>query len=346
MNSSTSTSPVSRDHPHLQQPFTPGIGLTNCHLQTVFPVFHRSKPWVRTQAQWLETPDGDRIALHTPVRLEDDPGRPIVLILHGLEGSVESPYIQGLIPALISAGFQVAVMHFRGCGGIPNRLPRAYHSGDSDDPRWLAGRLTAHYPNTPLMAVGYSLGGNVLLKWLGEDGDKSPLTAAVSVSAPLDLHLSSKQMNTGFSKVYQKHLLDSLKKSLTRKTRDLELARKMPPIDHPRAFSNFRHFDDHFTAPLHGFTGVDDYYTRASSLPLLSNIARPTCLIHALDDPFVSPKAVPTDSDVSASVTLAISKRGGHVGFVSGSLWKPVYWLESIIPAFLTAQVAAVTGKV
>ncbi|WP_231757378.1 hydrolase [Microbulbifer elongatus] len=326
--------------------FTPGIGLANCHLQTIFPVFHRAKPWVRTQAQWLDTPDGDRIALHTPARLADDRQRPIVLILHGLEGSVESPYVQGLMPALTAAGFQVAVMHFRGCGGVPNLLPRAYHSGDSEDPRWVAGRLRAHYPNTPLMAVGYSLGGNVLLKWLGEDGANSPLSAAVSVSAPLDLHLSSQQMNTGFSKVYQRHLLESLKKSLGRKARDPQLARQMPPLDRPRAFSNFRHFDDHFTAPLHGFRGVDDYYTRASSRPHLMDIARPTYLIHALDDPFVSPRAVPGASDVSPSVTLGISKRGGHVGFVSGSLWKPRYWLESAIPAFLKSQSPALFSRV
>ena len=339
MNTSTPTALNPAQSPTPTQAFKPGIGLANCHLQTIFPVFHRPKPWVRTQAQWLETPDGDRIALHTPVRLEDNPERPIVLVLHGLEGSVESPYIQGLMPALLSAGFQVAVMHFRGCGGIPNLLPRAYHSGDSDDPRWAASKLKDHYPNTPLMAVGYSLGGNVLLKWLGEDGESSPLSAAVSVSAPLDLHLSSQQMNTGFSKVYQKHLLDSLKDSLNRKAKDPALAQQMPPLNRPQAFSNFRHFDDHFTAPLHGFRGVDDYYTRASSRPHLINIARPTYLIHAVDDPFVSPKAIPTASDVSAAVTLGISKRGGHVGFVGGSLWKPRYWLEEAIPEFLKAQV-------
>ncbi|WP_460805081.1 hydrolase [Microbulbifer agarilyticus] len=328
------------DHP-TAQPFKPATGLANCHLQTIFPVFHRPKPWIRTQLQWFPTPDGDRIGLHTPARLTDDPTQPIVLVLHGLEGSVESSYIQGLMPALLSAGFQVAVMHFRGCGGIPNLLPRAYHSGDSEDPRWLTSKLAEHYPNTPLMAVGYSLGGNVLLKWLGEDGEKSPLTAAVSVSAPLDLHLSSRRMNTGFSRVYQKHLLDSLKKSLKRKAQDPAIAQAMPQLNAPRAFSNFRYFDDYFTAPLHGFRDVDDYYDRASSRPHLINIARPTYLVHAEDDPFVSPKAIPTSADVSGSVTLGISKRGGHVGFISGSLWQPRYWLEEAIPAFLRAQLTA-----
>lgn len=317
-------------------PFTPAIGLGNCHLQTIFSRFHRPEPWIRTQCQWLDTPDGDRLALHTPAQLVDDSTRPLVLILHGLEGSVESPYAQGLMHSLQAQNFQVAVMHFRGCGGIPNLLPRAYHSGDSEDPRWVAMQLRNRYPSTPLMAVGYSLGGNVLLKWLGEDGEGSPLTAAVSVSAPLDLHLSSRRMNSGFSRVYQKHLLDSLRESLSRKTLDPEMARQMPPLNAPHVFSNFRHFDDHFTAPLHGFSGVDDYYTRASSRPLLRKIAKPTLLIHAIDDPFVCPSAVPGPSDVSDQVTLAISQRGGHVGFISGALWKPQYWLESVIPDFLS----------
>ncbi len=236
--------------------------------------------------------------------------------------------------ALLAAGFQVAVMHFRGCGGVPNLLPRAYHSGDSADPRWLAGQLRERFPATPLMAVGYSLGGNVLLKWLGEDGAQSLLSAAVSVSAPLDLHASSRRLQQGFSKVYQRHLLSSLKESLRRKAKNPELASKMPRLDEARFFSSFRNFDDHFTAPLHGFRGVDDYYTRASSKPLLRQIEVPTLIIHAADDPFVCTSAIPEPHEISASVSLAISKQGGHVGFICGSLWRPEYWLETRIPQF------------
>ncbi|HEY8567988.1 hydrolase [Microbulbifer sp.] len=322
-------------------PFAPAVGLGNCHLQTIFPRFHRPQPWIHTQCQWLQTPDGDRIALHTPVKLVDDPERPLVLVLHGLEGSVESPYVQGIMQALLALRFQVAVMHFRGCGGVPNLMARAYHSGDSGDPRWLAAHLRDRYPNTPLMAVGYSLGGNVLLKWLGEDGGDSPLSAAVSVSAPLDLHASSRRMGQGFSKVYQRHLLNSLRQSLRKKALDPELARQMPALDEQRYFSDFRHFDDHFTAPLHGFLGVDDYYTRASSKPLLRHIRRPTLIIHAADDPFVCPSAIPTSDEVGSHVELDITSKGGHVGFVSGSVWRPVYWLEQRIPQFLAKQLLA-----
>ncbi|WGL17087.1 hydrolase [Microbulbifer bruguierae] len=318
------------------QPFSPAVGLGNCHLQTIFPRFHRPKPWIRTQCQWLATPDGDRLALHTPAPLVDTQERPIILVLHGLEGSVESPYVQGLMQALLAQDFQVAVLHFRGCGGIPNLLPRAYHSGVSEDPRWLASHLRDRYPNTPLMAVGYSLGGNVLLKWLGEDGADTPISAAVSVSAPLDLHASSRRMGQGFSKVYQRHLLNSLQQSLRKKALDPELARQMPALDDKRYFTDFRHFDDHFTAPLHGFRGVDDYYTRASSKPLLRLIQTPTLIIHATDDPFVCPSAVPSHIEISPNVELDITSKGGHVGFVSGSIWRPEYWLEQRIPQFLT----------
>ncbi|WP_078085010.1 hydrolase [Microbulbifer mangrovi] len=317
------------------QPFEPAIGLGNCHLQTIFPRFHRPKPWIRTQCQWLTTPDGDRLALHTPAALENDSKRPIVLVLHGLEGSVESPYVQGLMQSLLDNSFQVAVMHFRGCGGIPNLLPRAYHSGDSGDPRWLARHIREKFPDVPLMAVGYSLGGNVLLKWLGEDSDETLLSAAVSVSAPLDLHASSRRMGQGFSKVYQRHLLQSLKQSLRNKAQDPELARQMPVLNESRFFSDFRSFDHQFTAPLHGFSGVDDYYTRASSKPFLKSIRTPTLIVHAQDDPFVCPSAIPTSEEISRAVTLEVSKRGGHVGFISGSLWQPRYWLESRIPDFL-----------
>ena len=319
----------------MTEKFSPATGLGNCHLQTVFARFHRPKPWVDTHCHWHHTPDGDRLAVHTPQPLKDDPSHPLVLVLHGLEGSVTSPYAQGLMESLSGRGYQVAVMHFRGCGGIPNRLPRAYHSGDSGDPRWLIGELGKQLPNTPIMAVGYSLGGNVLLKMLGEDGEESPLSAAVAVSAPMDLHACSRRINSGLSRVYQRHLLKCLKESLQQKAVDPDLLAAMPRLDVAAHFANFRQFDDTFTAPLHGFRDVDDYYTRASSKPLLKDIRVPTLIIHAVDDPFICPSAIPAESEIGVQVELEVSERGGHVGFVSGSLWRPRYWLESRIPQFL-----------
>ncbi|WP_237065026.1 hydrolase [Microbulbifer guangxiensis] len=322
----------------MSEKFVPAIGLGNCHLQTLFPRINRPAPWIATREHWFETDDGDRLAMHTPRALFDSPRHPLVLLLHGLEGSVTSSYIQGMMQQLLERGLQVAVMHFRGCGETPNRLPRAYHSGDSDDPRWLAAKLTRLYPNTPLAAVGYSLGGNVLLKWLAEDGDSSPLVAGVAVSAPMDLHACSHRINRGFSRVYQRHLLESLRKSLNRKAQDPQLRAALPDITDKNLFADFRRFDDAFTAPLHGFRNVDDYYTRASSKPLLGHVRRPTLIIHAIDDPFICPSAIPGPGEVSDTVELAISANGGHVGFVAGSLWRPRYWLESRIPAFLAEQ--------
>ena len=319
----------------IESTFRPALGLRNCHAQTVFPTAHRRRSWLTCQQQWWATPDGDQLAMLTPQPLQDDPSRPLVLVLHGLEGSVHSPYVQGLMSALLAADFQVAVMHFRGCGGTPNKLPRAYHSGDSDDPRWLAEQLQQRYPSTPLMAVGYSLGGNVLLKWLGEDAQESPLIAAVAVSAPMDLAASSRRIRRGLSRFYQRHLLQSLKRSLQQKASDPALAAQLPALDNHRLFRNFQRFDDAFTAPMHGFDGVHDYYRRASSRPLLQAISVPTLIIHAKDDPFIGEDAIPSAAELSAHVQLELSQHGGHVGFVSGSLWRPEYWLEQRLPAFL-----------
>ncbi|GAA5523575.1 hypothetical protein Maes01_00123 [Microbulbifer aestuariivivens] len=325
----------------MSEQFIPATGLGNCHLQTLFPRFHRPAPWIQTQVQWFDTDDGDRLAVHTPKPLFDSTRHPLVILLHGLEGSVASSYIQGMMQALQQREFQVAVMHFRGCGGIPNRLPRAYHSGDSEDPRWLAQQLRQRMPNTPLLAVGYSLGGNVLLKWLAEDGERSPLQAAAAVSPPMDLHACSRRINTGLSRVYQRHLLQSLRKSLQHKGQDPHLRAALPDLADPKLFSNFRRFDDVFTAPLHGFQGVDDYYNRASSKPLLKKIRRPTLIIHAEDDPFICSSAIPAQPEVSDTVELAISRHGGHVGFIAGSLWQPRYWLEERIPKYLLLRQGA-----
>lgn len=319
--------------------FTPAAGLGNCHFQTVFGSLHRPSPWINTNCRWYETPDGDCLALHSPRPLVDDPELPLVLILHGLEGSVASSYVQGLMESLLKRHYQVAVMHFRGCGGIPNRLPRAYHSGDSEDPRWMVEQLKGELPSTPIMVVGYSLGGNVLLKMLGEDGTCSPVVAAVAVSSPMDLHACSRRINTGLSKLYQRHLLSCLRITLRQKAEDPGIAAVLPNIDDAGYFVNFRRFDNIFTAPMHGFRDVDDYYARASSKHLLKEIGVPTMIINSVDDPFVCPSAIPTEREVSSMVRLEVSRQGGHVGFIGGTLWHPSYWLEQVIPGFLDSTI-------
>ncbi|WHI47424.1 hydrolase [Microbulbifer sp. VAAF005] len=324
--------------------FSPAPGLGNRHIQTVFSRFHRATPWIETDCRWYETPDGDRLSLHFPRPLRNDPDYPLVLILHGLGGSVESPYVQGLMETLLAYHYQVAVMHFRGCGGVPNKLPRAYHSGDTEDPRWLVSELKKQFPLMTIAVVGFSLGGNVVLKMLGEDGGCGQVAAGIAVSAPMDLHACSRYINTGISHLYERHLISGLRLSLLHKAKDPQLAAALPDLNCSGDFVDFRHFDNAFTAPLHGFRDVDEYYTQASSKPLLKDIRTPTLIINAVDDPFVCPSAIPVTSEVSSAVDLAVSDRGGHVGFIDGTVWSPSYWLEKKIPYFLGAVVGIPKG--
>jgi predicted alpha/beta-fold hydrolase len=257
-----------------------------------------------------------------------------VLVLHGLEGSSDSHYARGLLATLIRHGWRGVVMHFRGCGGQPNRLARGYCAGDTADMAYVVDWLRRRAPDAPLAAVGYSLGGNALLKWLSEAGADIPLRAAVAVSTPFVLDSTARRLQQGFSRLYQFHLLHALKRGYRAKFRHRS--------DGPVALAalatirDFYAFDDRITAPLHGYAGVHDYYARASCRPGLRHIQVPTLILHALDDPFMRPEAIPQTGELSPSVRLELSPRGGHVGFVAGRWpWRAHYWLERRIPAFL-----------
>jgi len=226
-------------------------------------------------------------------------------------------------------------MHFRGCSGEPNRLRRSYHSGETGDITHVVGELRRRYPATPLAGLGYSLGGNVLLKWLGETGPDNPLTTAVAVSVPLRLERAADRLEHGASRLYKANLLHSLRGSIRRKFANGELT---PPLalHELRRLHSFRAFDDAVTAPLHGFADASDYYTRASSRPFLRHIRVPTLILQAADDPFLTPDALPGERELSPAVTLELATSGGHVGFVAGRWpWRPHYWLEQRIPNHL-----------
>jgi predicted alpha/beta-fold hydrolase len=225
-------------------------------------------------------------------------------------------------------------MHFRGCSGEPNRLRHSYNAGSTSDLGYVINLLRQREPDIHLACVGYSIGGNVLLKWLGESGAAAPLQAAVAVSVPFLLSAAAERMQRGFSRIYQAYLLHHLRSSYRRKFR----IQANPPVSlsELRKLKDFFTYDDSVTAPLHGYTGVDDYYARASCRQYLKGIEIPTLILHASDDPFMLPSAVPTEDELSDSVILELSSSGGHVGFVSGSVpWRSVYWLEQRIPAFL-----------
>ena len=258
---------------------------------------------------------------------------PIVVVLHGLEGSVDSHYARGILTAIHGRGWRGALMHFRGCSGEPNRLSRGYHSGETGDLNAFVSKLLADYPGTALAVVGYSLGGNVLLKWLGESAAQKSIRCAVAVSVPFDLGNTADRLERGFSRTYQWWLLRSLHASAARKAR-LGLIPYEP--DEIFRLRTFRAYDERLTAPLHGFAGAEDYYARSSSRQYLKDIAMPTLIVHALDDPLMSPDAAPRPDELSPAVEYDLSPRGGHVGFVAGPFpWRPRYWLEERIPKYL-----------
>ena len=313
----------------MSAPFKPAWWCRNPHLQTILPNRLRRRPAVAFQRERIELPDGDFVDIDwTP-----NTGGPIVLLLHGLQGSSESRYARSLARSFQRAGWRAAVIHFRGCSGEPNRLPRSYHSGETGDIAQVAQLLRAREPQTPLAAVGVSLGGNVLLKWLGESAGSAPLAAAVAISVPFLLNRAADRLETGFARLYQWELLYSLRRALEVKRRAVDL-----PLA-PGAFARLkrmRDFDDHVTAPLHGFRDAAHYYAESSSRQYLRYIAVPTLLIQARDDPFMTPDVIPEAAELSAHVTLDVQLHGGHVGFVAGAWpWRPRYWLEERVPEFL-----------
>ena len=295
--------------------------LAGPHRQTIWNTVIGRKPNVPLRRERFELSDGDFVDLDW---LEGGQG-PIVIVLHGLDGSSDSPYARGVLKSVQDLGWRGLILNFRGCSGEPNRLMRAYHSGDTGDIAEVATALRNHEPDTPLLGVGYSLGGNVLLKWLGETGNENPLSGAVAVSVPFNLDTCADCLTQGLSRVYERRFVRGLK---------TQYGLKAPPDSLP-SIRTIREWDEHVTAPIHGFEGATDYYTRCSSGPFLALITVPTLVLHAADDPFMNESVIPQEADLSPQVTLEISATGGHVGFVTGSPWRPVYWLEERIPAYL-----------
>ncbi len=335
----------------VHSPFRPAWWLPGAHLQTLWPNLLRRVPHTPLRRERLELEDGDFIDLDwlepDPVPDESgpaDPASPIVLVLHGLEGSSRSHYAQALLLSLRQSGLRAVVMHFRGCSGEPNRLTRGYHSGETSDLATVIHHLQSQHTDSALAAVGYSLGGNVLLKYLGERGQASGLCCAVAISVPFRLEQAAWRMARGVSRIYQWHLLGLLRRSLREKFSRRALTPPLP-LSRLRDLHTFHQFDNAVTAPLHGFRDADDYYKQSSSRAYLHDIVTPTLVIHAEDDPFMTPAVIPTAEELSDSVTLELSPHGGHVGFVGGSPFAPHYWLEERIPGYLCQQLKHMTGQ-
>ncbi|WP_163557127.1 hydrolase [Halomonas sp. NO4] len=321
-------------HLHIAD-FQPPRGLANPHVQTLLP---RLLPRQRLahRREILELPDGDFVELAWAQPAPRDLQAPILVLFHGLEGSLASPYARWLLGTATRLGWRAVLMHFRGCGTQPNRLPRAYHSGDTADAYWLIGQLAHRYPHALKVAVGVSLGGNMLLKLVAEQGgDGLDLAGAIVISAPLDLAASADSLHRGFARVYERHLLRSLKAKVRRKLADDDFplsldARQLAGLRSLRAY------DDAVTAPLHDFDDADDYYRRASAGRLLGEIELPTLILHAEDDPFTSRDLFTRLPPPSDAVRLEIARHGGHVGFLEGRQGRLRPWLSRRLAKELT----------
>jgi predicted alpha/beta-fold hydrolase len=321
--------------------FRPAWWLRNPHAQTIWGKFLRHEPPVATRRERWELDDGDFLDLH---RLDAPVGRPRLIMLHGLEGSRRSHYANGFFAEASRLGWAADLLVFRSCGDEPNRLLRSYHSGETGDIGYVISRTVASDPDRPLVLAGVSLGGNVMLKWLGEQGDRAKriVVAAAAISTPYDLALGCRYMERGFSKVYQAHFLRTLRGKAREKSARFPGQVRMAEIDAARTLWDF---DDVMTAPTHGFRDAADYYARSSSLGYIAAIRVPTLLLSAVDDPFLPPSVLDDVSERAAgnpSLSLEFPPHGGHVGFVSGSApWSAGYYAERHAISFLAARLAA-----
>jgi uncharacterized protein len=280
------------------------------------------------------TPDDDFVDV---LRLDAPPEAPRLFLLHGLEGTVRSHYVGGLLQVAAERGWGADLLIFRGCGDELNKAPRFYHSGETTDLAFAVDRVLREFPDAPLGMCGVSLGGNVLLKWLGESGNSLPerVRAAVAISVPFDLERGSRHISEGFSRIYERHFLRTLRRKAAAKLESYPRLFDRQALARARTLFDF---DEVVTGPVHGFSGAHDYYSRSSSLGFLSRIRRPSLLLNSKDDPFL-PRTVLDDVAAIARknpfLTTEFTDRGGHVGFVAGSPWHPSYYAEERAGDFL-----------
>jgi predicted alpha/beta-fold hydrolase len=307
---------------------------------TVFGAVLWPRPWPAVARERWELPDGDFLDLDRMAG--PTPDAPLLVVCHGLEGSSRASYVRGLLALARRAGMAGLALNFRSCSGEPNRLPRIYHSGETTDLAHVVARAAAERPGRPVLLAGFSLGGNVVVKYLGEQGEGAPaeLVGAAVISVPFDLTRCAAALDApGFwNWVYRERFLASLR------AKALGVARRFPGRLDPaavRGIRSFAAFDGAVTAPLHGFASAQEYWERSSSGPFVAAVRRPLLAISALDDPLVPAGSLPLEAARrNRFVTLLTPPRGGHVGFVSGGPLRPAYWAEARAVAFL-AEAAA-----
>jgi hypothetical protein len=302
--------------PLIESSYRAPFWLPGAHLQTIGAARLVPLPRVEYRRERWDTPDGDFIdvdfARPEPAAID----APVLVLFHGLEGCSQSHYARAVMRAAADRGWRGLVPHFRGCSGEPNRLPRAYHSGDSVEGDWILRAVARCFPGAPLYAVGISLGGNMLAKWLGERGtDANFVCAAASIGSPLDLAAGGAALARGFNLLYTKMFLATLK------GKALEKIARFPRVasaEAIRASRNLYDFDNAFTAPMHGFRDTEDYWARASGKRHLATVEVPHLVLNALNDPFVPAASLPRPHEVSRFVHLEQPEEGGHIGFARG----------------------------
>ncbi len=329
----------------VQDGFRPAWWLPGRHAQTLGARLLRRRGGVRCDRERLGLPDGDFLDLEWPdvigalVPVE----APLVVVLHGLEGSARSGYALQAYRELASRGLAAVGLNFRSCSGEPNRLPRLYHSGDTGDARFVIATLAARFPGRTMGALGFSLGGNVLLKYLGESSG-SAISAAVAVSVPFDLAAGADAIECGVARGYRRYLVRRLRRKIRAKQEVLQGEVDLKRVLRARTF---REFDDAGTAPLHGFRDAADYYARSSSKRFLHAITVPTLLISAYDDPFLPAttlKEVAGAAD-GRRIETRFTPHGGHVGFVTGKPWAPRFWAEQTAAGYLVERLSGSGGR-
>lgn len=317
--------------------YRPAWWIPGAHAQTLWGKFFRPRPRLPATLERWDTPDGDFLELY---RVAGESGAARLVLLHGLEGNIRSHYVGAFFEEARRRGWQANLIVFRGCGTELNHAARFYHSGETTDLAFVLDRLEAEDPRGPIVLAGVSLGGNVLLKFLGERGDRVSrlIVAAAAISVPFDLERGAHFIATGFSRIYDRHFLSTLRDKALRK---LE---RYPGLFSREQLARARtlvEFDDAVTAPVHGFLDAHDYYSRSSSLNWLSGIRVPTFLLSAVDDPFLPAAVLDEVREVAranACLTLEFTPNGGHVGFVGGRWpWHPIYYAERRASEFLAA---------
>lgn len=301
------------------------------HGETLWAPFLARAPRPQYRREIWTTPDADRLAVDW---IDGRADAPIVALFHGLASSSRGHYARAFAECLGRRGWNGALVNFRGCGGLDNLRPRAYHAGDSAELRWIMATLAERFPDRIRFAAGVSLGGNVLLKYLGEDGAAVPLRAAAAVCAPIDLTATAMHLDAPQNRIYAAFFLRTLKASMGRYRRRFP---QMADWQAVRKARSLREFDDAFTAPVHGFADALSFWREASAGPVLQDIAVPTWLLHSANDPIV-----PVDSvrywPKSPTVTPCITDHGGHVGYVSGTFPGHLRWLAESLIAFFAGH--------